>query len=495
MTTRATANYLACDLGASSGRAVLAAFDGRRVELREVHRFANGPVRILDHLHWNAASLFEQIKIGIGKAGVDRPLRGIGVDTWGVDYGLLDASGDLIGLPYHYRDERTAGMMDLAFRRLPRERIYARTGIQFMPLNTVYQLLAEQSAGGERLAHAATLLFMPDLLNYWLTGEKRTDVSIASTSQMLDPRTCTWAKDVIAALGLRAGMFPDVRACASRIGELRGEIVEETGCAGAAVFCPAGHDTACAVAAVPAAGDDWAYVSAGTWSLVGVETRTAQCTHDALAAGVTHELGADGTIRLLRNVTGLWLVQECQRLWNASGGGPTRTFEDLTRLAYAAPEAISHVDPDDPRFVTFGDMPARIRAFCRETDQPQPESEGAMVRCALESVAMKIGWVLARLERLTGRAIRVVHVVGGGAANALLCHLIADISERPVHAGPVEATAMGNALLQAWADGRLATLTDLRDIVRASTRVQVYEPAAKPCWIEARARFDQLLRA
>lgn len=494
MTTRATANYLACDLGASSGRAVLAAFDGQRVELREVHRFSNGPVRILDHLHWNAASLLEQVKLGIGKAAADRCLRGIGVDTWGVDYGLLDASGDLIGLPYHYRDGRTACMMELAFQRLSRERIYARTGIQFMPLNTLYQLLAEQSAGGGRLARAATLLFMPDLLNYWLTGEKRTDVSIASTSQLLDPRTRAWATDVIEGMGLRPEMFPDVRPCASRIGEMRSEIVEDTGCAGAAVFCPGGHDTACAVAAVPAAGDDWAYVSAGTWSLVGFETRTAQCSEEALAAGVTHELGAVGTIRLLRNVTGLWLVQECQRVWNAAGGGATRTFDDLTRLAQAAPEATCFVDPDDPRFASFGDMPARIRDFCRETGQPQPESEGAIVRCALESVALKIGWVLARLERLTGRVIRVVHVVGGGAANGLLCQLIADIDNRPVHAGPVEATALGNALLQAWADGKLATLAELREVVRGSTRVQVFEPTGKPYWIEACARFDQLVR-
>ncbi|MCC7291910.1 MAG: rhamnulokinase [Phycisphaerales bacterium] len=495
MTTRATANYLACDLGASSGRAVLAAFDGQRVELREVHRFPNGPVRILDHLHWNVASLLEQIKLGIGKAAVDHRLSGIGVDTWGVDYGLLDASGDLVGLPYHYRDGRTSGMMELAFQRVPRQHIYARTGIQFMPLNTLYQLQAEQSAGGGRLERAAMLLFMPDLLNYWLTGARRTDVSIASTSQMLDPRTRTWANDVIEGMGLRPEMFPEVRDCASRIGELRSELVEETGCAGAAVFCPAGHDTACAVAAIPAAGDDWAYVSAGTWSLVGVETRTAPCSKEALDAGVTHELGADGTIRLLRNVTGLWLVQECQRAWNAAGGTAAHTFDELTRLAEAAPEAFCHVDPDDPRFASFGDMPARIREFCRETGQPQPESAGAMVRCALESVALKIGWGLARLQRLTGRAIRVVHVVGGGAANALLCQLIADISSRPVHAGPVEATALGNALLQAWGDGRLATLADLREIVRASTRVHVFEPTAKPCWAEARARFDQLVLA
>ncbi len=489
----ATSNYLAFDLGASSGRAMLGRFDGRRIALEEIHRFENGPVRILDRLHWDAPRLLQEIKIGLaGCAAEGITLDGVGIDTWGVDFGLLSAAGELLDLPCHYRDARTRGLLAEAFERVPREEIYARTGIQFMELNTLYQLLALRLGPSRLLDAAETLLLMPDLLNYWLTGQRRSEYTIASTSQLLEARTGTWDRDLLDRLGIPARIMPPIADPATPVGALHRSVLDETGLKPTTVIAPAGHDTACAVAAVPGTGD-WAYISSGTWSLVGVELERPMATADALAANFTNEGGVAGTIRFLSNVAGLWLVQECRRIW--AGRGESHSFRELADMAAAAPPRVSFVDPDWPLFAEPGDMPSRIRERCAATRQPVPQSKGAVIRCVLESLALKYDRVLRSAERLTGRPIGVLHVVGGGVNNRLLCQLTADATGKPVVAGPSEATAIGNVMVQALAMGRVGSLAEIRQVVARSTRLARYEPRASTEWDEARRRFDAVLTA
>ncbi len=497
----ATCNTLAFDLGASSGRAILGRFDGERLTLEEVHRFENGPVRILDHLYWDAPRLLQEIKTGLATCGAQGiALDGVGIDTWGVDFGLLSAAGELLDLPGHYRDARTRGMFAEAFRRAAREEIYTRTGIQFMELNTLYQLLALRLGPSRLLDEAETLLFMPDLLSYWLTGQRRSERTIASTSQLLDARTGTWVRDLLDRLDIPARIMPPIADPATPIGPLHESVLDETGLQPTSVIAPAGHDTACAVAAVPCVAtgartgsDDWAYISSGTWSLVGVELDRPITTADALAADFTNEAGVAGTIRFLSNLTGLWLVQECRRTWAAQGR--TCSFAELADMAATAPPRVSFIDPDWPRFASPGDMPRLIRDRCAATDQPVPQTDGQVIRCVLESLALKVDHVLRAAERLTGRTIRVVHIVGGGINNRLLCQLTADATGKQVIAGPAEATAMGNCLLQAMALGRVGSLDEIRQIVTRSTNLDRYEPRAPDDWAEARRRFAAVLTA
>ncbi|HPM24363.1 MAG TPA: rhamnulokinase family protein [Phycisphaerae bacterium] len=484
----ATAHYLAFDLGASSGRAMLGVFDGARLTLEEVHRFANGPVRIHGHLYWDALRLFDELKAGIAactQRGVH--LDAIGIDTWGVDFGLLARGGELLAMPRHYRDPRNQGVMERVFQTVPRAEIYQRTGIQFLPFNSLYQLVALQSAAPTMLDAAERLLFMPDLFAYWLTGTLGTERTIASTSQMLDPRAGAWDVELLRCLGLPAHILPAIAATATPAGPLLADVSDEVGQAGTPVIRCAGHDTAAAVAAVPAQGDDWAYISSGTWSLVGVELPAPRITPETRGADFTNEAGVAGTTRFLRNVTGLWLVQECQRAWDAAG--QDYSWEELARLAEGAPPFVAFVDPDDPRFAEPGDMPARIRAACSETGQPVPDGPGPMVRCALESLALKCRHVLDTLERITGRRIGVLHIVGGGVRNALLNQFIADATGKPVRAGPAEATAAGNVMVQALAQGRVSSLAELRGVIRASTPVTNYDPRNCASWDDAYGRF------
>lgn len=488
----AHSKYLAFDLGASSGRAVLGRFDGQRLHLEEVHRFANGPITILGDLRWNTPRLFEEIQTGLAKcAAVEPQLDGVGIDTWGVDYGLLSASGELLGLPYHYRDARTRGMFEVAFGRAPREEIYACTGIQFMELNTLYQLMAHAERDRALLEHADMLLFTPNLLNYWLTGERRGEYSIASTSQLLEATSRGWASLLMGKLGLPAHVMPPIDDPGTVVGALLPNIAEAAGLAPTTVVAPACHDTGSAVAAVPATGADWAYISSGTWSLVGVELDAPICTAEACRENFTNEGGVGGTIRFLKNVAGLWLVQECQRTW--AGQGDELSFERLTAMADAAPAAVSYVDPDDRRFAEPGDMPARIQAYCAETKQAVPQSKADIVRCALESLALKYELNIAALERLTGRTIRTIHIVGGGVNNELLCQLTADIAGRLVLAGPAEATAAGNVLVQALAQGRVASVAEIREVVARSTSPKHYEPRAEANAKARRQRYTALL--
>ncbi|MFQ6057536.1 MAG: rhamnulokinase family protein [Anaerolineae bacterium] len=498
-----TTNFLAFDLGASSGRAVVGLFDGERLRLEEVHRFPNGPVRVLDSLHWDVLRLFEEVKGSLAKCvktyGTD--IASLGLDTWGVDFGLLDAQDKLLGNPYHYRDSRTDGMMEEAFRLVPREEIFERTGIQFMQLNSLYQLLAMAVQGSPMLDMAQTFLNMPDLFNFWLTGRKASEFTIATTTQCYDPRAGDWAWTMLEKLGLPTRIFGEIVPPGTLLGPLHPAVAEETGAGEVPVIASAGHDTAAAVAAVPALspalseaegparGHDYVYLSSGTWSLMGVEVDEPLITPQSLAYNFTNEGGVEGTIRLLKNIMGLWLVQECRREW--AQAGEELAWDDLTRMAAEAEPFGGLVDPDDPRFLPPGDMPQRIQSYCAETGQPVPESKGAIVRCALESLALTYRLVLERLEEMLGRELSIIHIIGGGSQNPLLNQFTADATGRTVIAGPVEATSIGNILMQALALGHIASLEEGRELVRRSFEMTAYEPGERAGWDEAYRRYKQ----
>jgi rhamnulokinase len=464
-----TARYAAVDLGAESGRVVLGRFDGERVELDVVHRFANGPVRLPDGTRWNLLALFAEALHGLGLASQGAPLHGVGIDAWGVDYALLDDHDRVLGLPFHYRDARTEGMVARAHARVSREDLYAVTGIQTMAINTVFQLMADE--GTAALEAAARLAFVPDLFALWLTGVLANESTIASTSGLLDARTGTWARDVIARLRLPASPFADDPV---EPGSTLGPILAHHPGARAPVHVVAAHDTASAYAAAPIGGANAAVLSSGTWSLLGLEVQEPALDARAAAYNLTNERGVDGTIRLLRNVMGLWLVQECRRHW-AAAGGPC-DYDELHRRAAAARPDVPLFDPDDDEFLAPGDMPARIAAACTRLEQPEPQGPGEIVRSVLVSLACKYRLVLERLEQVSDRRVDCIHVIGGGARNGLLCQLTADVTGRRVLAGPVEATALGNVLVQALAAGRLASLAEIRAVAAASAVPDVFMP-------------------
>ncbi len=496
-----TTDYLALDLGAESGRGLLGRFDGERLTLDEIHRFPNGPVRMLDTIYWDLPRLFEEIKAALRKvAAVDAPgLDGVGIDTWGVDFGLIGRGDTLLGNPVHYRDARTDGMLEAAFARVPRARIYEITGLQFLQFNTVYQLLALRQSRSPWLEAAETLLMMPDLFGWLLTGRRAGERTDASTTQLLDPRSGTWSDELCGALELPRAILPELIEPGTVIGPLRKSVAEEVGISALSVLAPATHDTASAVVAVPATQaatvgpPDWCYLSSGTWSLLGVEVPQPVITAETLRCNFTNEGGVFGTTRLLKNIMGLWIVQECRRTW--ARRGREWSYEELIPRAQAAKPFAALVDPDDTAFLAPGDMPARLAEFCTSTGQPVPADEGALVRCALESLALKYRWAIERLEAILNTKIRTIHVVGGGTRNALLCQFTADACGRPVHAGPVEATAVGNVLMQAMGRGRIGSLADARAIVARSFPVTVYEPRDTAAWNDAAGRFMALLKS
>jgi len=486
-------NLAAIDLGAESGRVILAALDGHRLRLEEVYRFPNVPVRVLDSLHWDPLRLFAEMKHGLGlcakRAG--HALSGIGVDTWGVDFALLGRDDELVGNPFHYRDRRTEGMMEKAFQRVSREEIFERTGIQFMPINSLYMLLS--MAGTPALEAATTLLMIPDLLNFWLSGQKACEFTDATTTQLYDQRTGDWARPLIERLGLPGRIFLPVTQPCTILGPILATVAEEVGLAPVPIIAPACHDTGSAVAAVPARVEDYAYISSGTWSTVGVEIGAPIITPQSLKHNFTNEGGVSGTVRLLKNVMGLWIVQECRRAWAHSG--EELAYADLVALAENAEPFASLVDPDDEEFLRPGDMPVRLRYFCERTGQPAPEGKGPLLRCVFESLALKYRLVIERIEAVRGRQMGVVHVVGGGSQNRLLCQLTADATGRPVVAGPVEATALGNVVAQAMALGLFASLAEAREAVQNSFELITYEPHPSARWDEVYARFARLLPA
>jgi len=482
--------YLAVDLGASSGRVLAGLFDDGRLELGEVHRFGNGPVNVNGRLYWQTFDLWSNILTGLREAArqFGDEIVSVGVDTWGVDFGLLDGNGELLAAPVAYRDARTHGGFERAFAVVPREEIFAETGLQFMELNTLYQLHAAQQSGSPPLDRAGRLLMMPDLFHWMLTGQQANELTIASTTQLFNPHTRTWSDELIDAFGLPRHIFGPVVSPGTTLGPLLPHVAEETGLKHVNVVLPGSHDTASAVLAVPAqSSSPWCYISSGTWSLMGLETPAPVINDDAFRWNFTNEGGVAGTTRLLKNISGLWLVQECQRVWKHQGH--EYDWAALTHLAEEAEPLRSVVDPDDPRLIAPKDMPAQLSALCRETGQPAPETHGGIVRCALESLALKYREVLGYLEQLSRRGIEQIHIVGGGAQNELLCQMAADACNRPVVAGPVEATAIGNCLIQAIASGDVADVAEAREVIRNSFEMIEYHPHEDHRWEAASTRL------
>lgn len=489
--------YLAVDLGAESGRVIAGLLDGTTVRLEELHRFPNGPVDVSGTLRWNVLSLWSEIQIGLARAAAKygRDIVSVGVDTWGVDYVLLSNRDELLGHPYHYRDARTRGIMAQAFTRAPRKQIFAQTGVQFMELNTLYQLLAMQLSDPDLLRFASRFLMMADYFHWLLCGSRVVEFTNATTTQCFHPLQRQWAGDLLRSLTIPTHLFPEVTPPGTRLGRLREEIASRAGLERIEVVAPATHDTAAAVAAVPTAHTgraNWAYISSGTWSLIGVEVQEAILGDAALALNVTNEGGVDGTYRLLKNVMGLWLVQESRRSFERSGR--RFEYEELVHLARQAAPFRSLVDPNDSRFLNPPDMAAALQDACRQTGQPVPETEGQLVRCALESLALKYREVLEGIESLTGERVEVIHVVGGGSKNDLLNQFTANACGRPVVAGPTEATALGNVLLQARTAGDVGTLSEMRAVVRESSDVRTFEPQSPDEWSSACERFSRLAK-
>jgi len=476
----AVKSYAAVDLGASGGRVMVGRVGAGSLELTEAHRFANRPVRLPEGLRWDVLALYGGVLDGLRAAG---RVDSVGIDSWAVDYGLLDSDGALLGNPVHYRDSRTEGVAEKVWASVPAERLYAATGLQYAPFNTLYQLVAAR--GSAQLAAAERLLLIPDLLAYWLTGEQGTELTNASTTQLIDPRTREWSYDIASRLGIDLGLFAPLRQPGDPAGALRPEVLEETGLRGPVPVTTVGsHDTASAVAAVPADGERFAYICTGTWSLAGLELAAPVLTEASRAANFTNELGLDGTVRYLRNIMGLWLLQECVRAWGEPELGP------LLLDAAKVPALRSVVDAGDAGFLAPGRMPERIAGACRASGQPVPGTPAEITRCILDSLALAHRKAVADAERLADHPVDVVHVVGGGTRNALLCQLTADACGLPVVAGPTEAAALGNVLVQARAHGLVGDLAGMRRLLTRTQPLTRYEPRGDTArWREAQDRI------
>jgi rhamnulokinase len=482
---------VAVDLGAQSGRVAVGRFDGDRLEVEVTRRFANVPVKTRDRLHWDSPQLCRDVLEGLGAAGEGaEAVDSIAVDSWGVDFGLLDRAGQLLGNPVHYRDVRRARAFDRALERVPARELYERTGIQLLAINSLFELAAMADEGDPALDAAETLLMIPDLLHHWLAGSRVTERTNASTTQCLDADHGGWATDLLERLDVPTGFLPVIVAPGTDLGRLTSDVATRTGLGAARVIAVATHDTASAVVAVPFRAVGSAYISVGTWSLVGVEVGQPVIDDVTFAANLTNEVGVAGTYRLLRNVTGLWLINECRNAW--ARAGRDYTFEELDALAAEAPPLRALIEPNDPRFDEPGDMPQRVREFCLATGQSEPGDAGAVVRCILESLALKHAQTIRLLAGATGAAPAEVHIVGGGARNELLCRWTADAMQLPVLCGPEEATVVGNLLLQAIALGELSSVAEAREVVRRSFPPTIYEPRDSPAWQEARERFARL---
>ncbi|HVO69278.1 MAG TPA: rhamnulokinase family protein [Aggregatilineaceae bacterium] len=483
--------FLAFDIGTSAGRVMLGSLSVEGLALEILHRFPNRPVPVRGTLYWDILYLWHEVLFGLRqwRNRGEPDLDGIGLDTWGVDFALLDESGALLDNPVHNRDARTDGMMERVFQKVPREEVYARTGIQFMQVNTLYQLYAMVLADAPALRHAATFLTTADVLNYWLTGRQVVEFTSATCTQFYDPTTGEWARDLLARLDIPVAMLPEVVPPGTVLGPLNLSVSELADLSPIPVIAVATHDTASAVAAVPAETQPFAYISSGTWSLMGAEVRSPVITAESLRYNFTNEGGVNGTYRLLKNILGMWLIQACQDVW--AGEGQTFTFSELVDMAAAAPPLGPVIDPhpNSPDFRTAENMPARIRAFCARTGQPVPQDEGRLLRCVFESLALKYRQTLEQLEIVLGHTVEVIHIVGGGARNELLCQMTAEATNRLVIAGPSEATTMGNLAVQAIATGHLASLEEARALIRRSSPLKRYEPTLSRGWDDAYARF------
>jgi rhamnulokinase len=468
---------------------MLGTLDGGKIVLEELHRFPNGPVKTSGALHWNFDALLNELKTGLKKAAARQlPIASISTDSWGVDYVLYDERGTVMSPVWCYRDSRTAFGVENAKSRTDWPTIYAETGIQFMALNTIYQLAAEPP---ERLARVKQLLLIGDAFNYFCSGVARNEVSLASTTQLYNPKTRTWSKKLLDALKLREDMFAPICASGTKLGPLKKNLATEVGLPQIEVIASCSHDTGAAVAAVPASGENWAYLSSGTWSLMGVEWPQPIITDQGRALGFTNEIGFGNSVRLLKNIVGLWIVQECRRQWTKEG--KKYDFAALEQLAAAAPPFVSLINADDPRFLSPDNMPKKIAEFCQETGQPVPANHAAYMRCIYESLALFYRVVLRRIERLTGKKIGQLHIVGGGSKDATLNQFAANALKIPVIAGPTECTATGNMLVQAIALGHVPSHAAAREIVRNSFEMKTFTPQNSAQWDAAAARFEKLL--
>ncbi|MBL4884194.1 MAG: rhamnulokinase [Planctomycetaceae bacterium] len=488
--------FLGVDIGAESGRVIAGLFDGKKLELDELHRFANGPVNVGGTLRWNVVGLWQEILIGLEKAATKYgdAIVSVGVDTWGVDYVLMSKKDELLGIPYNYRDPRNEGMVDAAFTQVSQEEIFENSGVQFMEINTLYQLLAMQRDHPFLLEMADCLLMIPDYIHWLLCGSRVVEFTNATTSQCFHPTENDWAFGMLRKFDLPTNMFPEVVMPGTTLGTLREHISKQTGLKKISVVAPPTHDTAAAVAAVPTdqtGKANWAYISSGTWSLIGVEVQEAILTEAALKMNVTNEGGVDGTYRLLKNVMGLWLVQGCKRSFEKQG--KSLDYAELTELASQSQPFRSLVDPNDHPFLHPDNMAEELQTWCSRTFQPVPEDEGQLVRCALESLALKYRHVLEGIQELTGEKIEVIHIVGGGSNSDLLNQFTANACGVPVITGPVEATVMGNLLIQARTAGGINTLEEIREVVRNSAESKRFEPTEPEDWQEAYERFGALL--
>lgn len=478
-------NYLAIDLGAESGRSIVGSMSNERLVIEETHRFPNCSVLLPSGLHWDILRLWSDIKTGIGISSekFSKKISSIALDTWGVDFALLDQQDLLLSNPFHYRDLRTDGMLEEAFKRVPREEIYESTGIQFMQINTLYQLFSMVISGSPLLNIASRFLTTPDLFNFWMCGSKQSEFTIATTTQCLNPLTKQWAYPLLEKLGIPTHIFPDVVQPGTLLGSIRPSLAEETNVGQIPIVATACHDTGSAVVAVPAESEDFAWISSGTWSIMGVNAPQAVINQDSLAFNFTNEGGAFGTWRLSKNIIGLWLVQECKREWDMS-------YDEITQLARAAQPFMAVIDVDDERFLHHGNMPVKIRQYCADSHQPLPETPGEIVRVVLESLALKYRLVLTQLEKLVGKRLDTIHIIGGGTKNTLLNQLAADATGRRIITGPVEATAIGNVIMQAIALGHLSSLDEARALVRKSFDVVHYHSSPDPRWDE---HYNRLL--
>jgi rhamnulokinase len=492
MTHVKTGWYAACDLGAESGRVMLGRIVDGKVELKEAHRFPNGPVKVQGTLRWDVLRIFEELKAGVTKAVTEGHfIRSLSVDSWGVDYVLFREGQPMVGVPFHYRDSRTDRSFASVRELIGPDVIFKETGIQFQPFNTLYQLAADLADDPRSIESASQFLNIADYLNYLFCGVPKAELSLASTTQLLNPVTRTWSSELIGKAGLPPRIFPEIVDSGTVLGPFSPEVGEELGIEGGQVVATCSHDTGAAVAAVPATGGtDWAYLSSGTWSLLGVELEEPLISRQVLEANCTNELGYNRRVRFLKNIAGLWILQECRREWILDE--PDLSYERLVTEASEAEPLRSLIHPDSPRFLKPGGMPGKVEAYCRETGQPVPRTRGEMSRAILESLALVYGASLDAISDLTGRTVRRLHIVGGGSRNHLLNQFAANATGRIVIAGPAEATAMGNILIQALALGEIHSLDELRGVVSRSTESAVFEPAEEKVWKEARARFSKL---
>jgi rhamnulokinase len=484
--------FIAFDLGATSGRAIAGTLVDGKIAMEEIARFNNGIIPVGEHFHWNILGVYNTLRTSLKICAHEEKFQpeSIGIDTWGVDFGLLAKDGSLLGEPYAYRDPHTNGMVDEYFKLMPRQKVYDLTGIQFMQINSLFQLFAMKRNGSSLLEAAHDLLFLPDLLNYLFTGVKKAEFTIASTSQMLNPRTMSWAAELFDAFGAPVSLMQELVLPGTVVGRLTEAIAKETGIGRIPVVAVGAHDTASAIAAVPAEGDNWAYLSSGTWSLMGIETRKPLIDPETEAMNFTNEGGVEGTFRFLKNITGLWLLEQCRKEWERAD----YSYTQLVDMAGAEEPFRYFVDPDAPDFMNPESMVAAIVGYCTRTGQAAPQTDGQIVRCIFESLAMKYRYTMELLKRVSPHPIEKLHVIGGGSRNAYLCQFTANAIGIPVIAGPSEGTAMGNLLVQAMALGYLGSLADIRQTVRNSVETTTYLPQNTADWDKAYAQFKNAVK-